>query len=174
MSLITNDISVDRAAYIRELQSYLRTVQRYRTGSTLVPADGIFGSRTTAAVREFQQEEGLPVTGIVDRATWDALYLAYLAVLTILSPPKPIQVYQTPETALVPGDQGDGVAFLQVMLRRLAQRFPGIRAETVITGVYSPVTAQAIAAVQRLSGLPETGNTDRATWEAVTRLYGTG
>ena len=174
MSLITNDITVDRAVYIRELQSYLRAVQRYRTGSTLVPDDGIFGSRTAAAVREFQQEEGLPVTGIVDRATWDVLYLAYLAVLTALSPPAPIQSYQAPETALVPGDQGDGVAFLQVMLRRLAQRFPGIPAETVITGVYSPFTAEAVAAIQQHSGLPVTGNTNNATWEAVTRLYGTG
>ncbi len=174
MSIPPNDISVDRAVYVRQLQSYLRTVQRYRTGSTLVPDDGIYGSRTAAAVREFQQEEGLPVTGVVDRATWDALYLAYLQVLTLLSPPVPIQSYQSPETALVPGDQGDGVAFLQVMLRRLAQRFPEIPTETVITGIYSPTTAEAAAAIPRQSGLPVTGNTDRATWEAVTRLYGTG
>ncbi len=174
MSIPPNDISVDRAVYVRQLQSYLRTIQRYRTGSTLVPDDGIFGSRTAAAVREFQQEEGLPVTGVVDRATWDALYLAYLHVLAILSPPAPIQSYQSPETALVPGDQGDGVAFLQVMLRRLAQRFPEIPVETVITGIYSPTTAEAVASIQRQSGLPVTGNTDKATWEAVTRLYGTG
>ena len=76
MSVPTNDISSDRAVYVRELQSYLRTIQRYRSGSTLVPLDGLYGSRTAAAVREFQQEEGLPVTGVVDRATWDALYAA--------------------------------------------------------------------------------------------------
>ena len=174
MSVPTNDISSDRAVYVRELQSYLRTIQRYRSGSTLVPLDGLYGSRTAAAVREFQQEEGLPVTGVVDRATWDALYAAYREILTVQAPPEPIQSYQYPESALVPGDQGDGVAFLQIMLRRLAGRYPGIPAETVITGVYSPATAEAVAALQGVSGLPQTGNTDKATWEAITRLYATG
>lgn len=169
--MTSNDITVDRAYYVRELQSFLRTVQRFRTGSTLVPADGIFGSRTAAALREFQQEERLPVTGVADRATWDTLYRAYLAVLAENAAPTPIQGYQTPAFALVIGDQGDGVAFLQIMLRRLATRYPSIPAETVISGVYELSTARAVAALQRLSGLPPTGQTDKATWNAVTALY---
>jgi hypothetical protein len=38
-------------------------------------ADGIFGWRTKAAVRRFQRESGfLKVNGVVNRATWDALF----------------------------------------------------------------------------------------------------
>lgn len=169
--MTTNDITADRAYYIRELQTYLAAIQRDRTGSTLVPVDGIYGGRTAAAVREFQQEESLPITGVVDRTTWEAVYRAYLEILAKAAAPTPIQGYQNPETALVPGDRGDGVAFLQIMLRRLAQRFPQIPAEQSITGIYSPATALAVAAVQKRSGLPETGQTDKATWDAVTSLY---
>lgn len=35
--------------------------------------DGDFGPKTQAAVKEFQQKKGLPVTGDVDKATWAAL-----------------------------------------------------------------------------------------------------
>lgn len=172
MTLITpNDITVDRAFYIRELQRFLRTIQRQRTGSTYVPVDGIFGSRTTAAVREFQQEAGLPVTGIADRITWEAIFAAYLTVVAENASPTPIQGYQNPAIGLGIGDRGDGVAFLQIMLRRLGERYPGIPAEQIISGVYSPATAQAVAAIQRLSGLAETGITDKPTWDAVTGLY---
>ena len=172
--MTSNDITVDRAYYVRQLQTFLRAVQRARTGSTLVPVDGIFGSRTAAALREFQQEEGLPMTGVADRATWEALYGAYLAVLAENAAPTPIQGYQSPEFALVIGDQGDGVAFLQIMLRRLSARYPAIPAEATVSGVYSPTTARGIAALQRLSGLPPTGQTDKATWNAVTALYNVG
>ena len=37
------------------------------------PIDGSFGPKTEAAVRAFQQEKGLPATGLTDRATWEAL-----------------------------------------------------------------------------------------------------
>ncbi|GHF38990.1 hypothetical protein HNQ07_001801 [Deinococcus metalli] len=36
--------------------------------------DGWFGPVTAAAVRAFQGANGLPVTGTVDRATWDSLF----------------------------------------------------------------------------------------------------
>ena len=38
-----------------------------------IPADGIFGPQTNAAVRNFQQSHGLSVDGIVGPNTWGAL-----------------------------------------------------------------------------------------------------
>jgi len=35
--------------------------------------DGNFGPATTAAVKKFQTDKGLPSTGTVDQATWNAL-----------------------------------------------------------------------------------------------------
>jgi len=37
------------------------------------PADGVFGSRTQAALAAFQRDQGLPVTGRLDQATAEAL-----------------------------------------------------------------------------------------------------
>lgn len=37
------------------------------------PMDGKFGPLVEAAVQKFQQEQGLPITGIVDEVTWRAL-----------------------------------------------------------------------------------------------------
>jgi hypothetical protein len=36
-------------------------------------ADGTFGPATTTAVKQFQTDRGLPATGTVDQATWNAL-----------------------------------------------------------------------------------------------------
>ncbi|MBQ1202302.1 MAG: peptidoglycan-binding protein [Loktanella sp.] len=170
MSMQTNDILYDEAMYIRELQTYLRALQRYKNGYADVAVDGIFGPNTTQAVRDFQQPI-LPVTGVVDLATWQAIYQAYLDLLYFQSLPSSVQVYQQPSIALFPGDQGDGVLFLQIMLRRLSRRFPNIPAEQAVTGIYTKKTASAVEAVQNISGLPQTGVTDKATWNAITALY---
>lgn len=37
-------------------------------------SDGIYGSQTLRALSDFQRRAGLPVTGIVDAATWAALF----------------------------------------------------------------------------------------------------
>lgn len=43
-----------------------------------IKVDGVYGARTTAEVREFQQRAGLHVDGVIGRMTWQALYAAKL------------------------------------------------------------------------------------------------
>ena len=174
MTLQTNDITVDNAFYIRQLQSYLRALQQQNGGTADVPFDGIYGEDTARAVAAFQQAAGLPVTGQTDRATWEAIREAYLQTVYDNTLHLPIQAYGSPEEFLQPGDQGDGVAFLQIMLRRLALLYPNLPLISGVTGVYDQQTAEAVKAVQRLTGLPQSGLTDKATWDAVTRLYNDG
>ena len=44
-----------------------------------IPLSGVYDESTAAAVRIFQEKNGLPATGGVDRATWNALANAYNA-----------------------------------------------------------------------------------------------
>lgn len=53
---------------VRFLQRQLQERGFYRG-----PIDGDFGGRTQQAVRQFQRQQGLTVTGVVNRATWEAL-----------------------------------------------------------------------------------------------------
>lgn len=57
-----------QTAAVKELQNLLRN-----KGYTSVTADGVFGSKTTQAVKEFQTKSGLKADGIVGSKTWAAL-----------------------------------------------------------------------------------------------------
>lgn len=59
---------------------------------------------------------------------------------------------------------------LQTMLRVLAiedNRLPKV----VPDGIYGPATTNAVAAFQRLYGIPVTGVTDQRTWELIVDMY---
>ena len=168
MSLLDNDITVNSRPYVIELQGYLRTIQRTRQGSTTVPQDGYYGAATTAGVRQFQQEEGLPVTGQVDAATWEALYRVYTAITTAAQPPTPI--VGKGNTPLAEGDRGDPVLFLNAMIARLARVYNNLP-DAPPDSRYTADTAYAVRDIQEWAGLPVTGETDTATWNAVTALY---
>lgn len=83
-ALVTTDFATapslslgSRGLYVRYLQQKL-TSKLYPLGAI----DGIFGSQTLAAVREFQSERGLAVDGIVGMRTWNAA--------TSLGSPRPL------------------------------------------------------------------------------------
>ena len=67
---------------VREIQKYLLEISESdNSGISRISVDGVFGDETKKAVCEFQSEQGLPPTGIVDRLTYDALYAAYKEAL---------------------------------------------------------------------------------------------
>jgi hypothetical protein len=70
-----------RGARVRLVQEWL-TLHGVGTG-----IDGGFGPATAAAVRAFQGGRGLPATGVVDRATFDALVAPMLRALQPVEPP---------------------------------------------------------------------------------------
>ncbi|GIH93601.1 N-acetylmuramoyl-L-alanine amidase [Planobispora siamensis] len=46
--------------------------QQMRTRGWNIDVDGLYGAQSREVARKFQREKGLPVTGEVDRATWNA------------------------------------------------------------------------------------------------------
>lgn len=59
---------------VREYQYMLQDLGFYQAA-----VDGLDGPATVAAIRAFQQGHRLPVTGVVDDATWSTLIEAYMA-----------------------------------------------------------------------------------------------
>lgn len=62
------------------------------------------------------------------------------------------------------------VRSLQTMLRVIAQE-DDQQPSVIPDGIYGNQTIRAVSAFQRNNGLPSTGVTDQATWEAIVSVY---
>ena len=147
-----------------------RIAQSYPAIPKIPAVDGIFGSRTEATVRAFQEIFGLTPDGIVGPATWYEIVRLYTAV-TALSELRSMgqQFYAiswAPPNSLQVGDTGEKVRHLQYMLSILSEYIPQIP-NVSIDGIYGPATRSAVLAVQRRYRLPETGAADAATWDEI-------
>lgn len=69
-----------RGASVRTIQEQLNRIRQVYTAIPALVVDGIYGPRTAESVRTFQRIFGLPVTGVVDRATWYKISQLFVAV----------------------------------------------------------------------------------------------
>lgn len=147
-----------------------RISQNYPAIPKIPIVDGIYGSRTEAAVRAFQQIFGLSVDGIVGPATWYAIVRLYTGVTALSELRSQGQTFYAIEwaapNALQAGSTGDKVRQLQYMLSVLSAFIPSIP-PVQIDGIYGNATRAAVLAAQRRFRLPETGNVDSATWNEI-------
>jgi peptidoglycan hydrolase-like protein with peptidoglycan-binding domain len=132
--------------------------------------DGIFGPRTEAAVRKFQEIFGLDVDGVVGKSTWYALVRLYTAVLSLSELRSQGQQFYAIDWAypsgLQQGARGDKVRHLQYMLSVLSEYIPQIPLIEV-DGIFGPATRTAVLAAQGWLGLPQTGVVDEDTWDDI-------
>ena len=147
-----------------------RIAQNYPAIPKLASVDGIFGSRTEAAVRRFQEIFDLTPDGIVGKATWYALVRLYTAVTKLSELRSQGQQFYSinweyPDP-IQEGDTGDKVRHLQYMLSVLSAYIKNIPSVTV-DGIFGPATRDAVVATQRWLGLPETGQVDDRTWDEI-------
>ena len=147
-----------------------RISQNYPAIPKLTTVDGIFGSRTEASVRRFQEIFDLTPDGIVGQATWYALVRLYTAVTSLSELRSQGQQFYSISWAypnsLYEGDTGDKIRHLQYMLSVLSAYIPEIPPISV-DGTFGPATRSAVIAAQRWFGLPETGSVDAATWDEI-------
>jgi peptidoglycan hydrolase-like protein with peptidoglycan-binding domain len=122
-----------------------------RTPDTTLAVDGVFGSLTETATKEFQQSVGLPVTGVVDEATWEALPNGN--AMPILSE----------------GSKGAVVRSLQEVLTRGAFGLWNTTPKG-IDGIFGPNTAASVRAFQSWARLEADGVVGQETWDAATSL----
>ena len=75
-----------------------------------------------------------------------------------------------PGYILTIGASGQKVQQLQEQLNRIAKNYPALPTVSA-DGVYGERTAEAVKAFQRVFSLPQTGDTDYATWYAISDIY---
>lgn len=72
-----------RGDKVRQIQGQLDTIAKVYTAIPRVNTDGIYGQATRLAVESFQSIFGLPVTGIIDFATWYKISHIYVGITRI-------------------------------------------------------------------------------------------
>lgn len=158
------------AASIRDLQHMLDRLSLRFPQLPRLAETGVFDEATLEAVMVFQRDFGLPVTGTVDHNTWNAIVDAYREDLLHYGAPAPLRVLPDGAFRAGAGQSGEPVRIAQAMLCALSNslaNFPQCQTSQVNEGG----TLHDFRQVQKLAGLPETGELNRATWEFLTRLY---
>ncbi len=147
-----------------------RISQNYPAIPKIASVDGIFGSRTEASVRAFQQIFDLGVDGIVGQATWYALVRLYTAVTNLSELRSQGQQFYSISWAypdpIETGDTGDKVRHLQYMLSVLSAYINNIP-PLAVDGIFGTDTRNAVVAAQEFFSLPVTGAVDAATWDEI-------
>ena len=155
---------------VSSLQYMLRQLSETYQFLPRLVVDGIFGERTLEAVMRFQKSVGLPVTGTVDQATWDAVRNAWLAQQSKASYSRATRIFPSEGIQVQEGETKEYLIVPQTMFNILSKHFEGIT-PCEADGCNGPASADNIRWLQKAAGLPVTGCLDKATWDALSHLY---
>ena len=142
---------------VRTVQYYLSIIAYFNGALAPVPLTGEFDSATVAAVERFQEFYGLPVTGIVDDATWNTITRIYTETVAALP-----AGYEGENAKLYPGYflsigmRDENVRSLQEYLAFLGRNIADLP-ELPVTGYFGTQTEEAVTRFQQLFGLPVSG-----------------
>ena len=155
---------------VSSLQYMLRQLSKTYQFLPELAVDGVYGERTLEAVMRFQREAGLPVTGVVDQATWNAIRDAYVHVELMYGFPPALNVLPCGTYTAVEGQECEVLRIVQAMFGSLTKVMSNFR-PCQMNCCNDGETYKNLQEVQRLAGLPVTGILDRSTWAYMVQLY---
>lgn len=156
---------------VRTIQYYLNILAYFNNSLLQLPLNGIYGPETTSAVRRFQQYYGLPVTGVMNTATWNVLNRIYSETVEFLP-----QGYSGEYAKLYPGYfltegmSGENVRDLQTYLSLIGQNYSSVP-QIPVTGYYGNQTREAVTAFQNAFGINPSGAVGAVTWNTIAEQY---
>jgi murein L,D-transpeptidase YcbB/YkuD len=133
-----------KGAMVTTVQKVLNTALKLK-GSKRLAVDGDFGPGTARAVKVFQKSMNLPVTGTVDRVTWESMGLGARTDLAVL------QV----------GTRHPAVATLQRALAKV------LRKKITTTGVFTASLANDVKTYQKRAKIRPSGKVGPSTWSSL-------
>lgn len=134
---------------VEELQRLLKERLPGAAGFHGLATDGVFGSETLAAVRDFQSFVFLAVDGIVGPKTWKALYAGTPVDMPILRR----------------GSRGEAVSMVQSALKEIREY------QGNVDGDFGPMTEAAVRSFQQRRNIPVDGIVGAATWTQLSESY---
>lgn len=156
---------------VKTVQYYLNILAYFNPNLSSLPLDGVYGASTANAVRIFQQYYGLPVTGVVNTATWNVLNRIYSETVEFLPPGySGNQAKLYPGYLLTEGMSGDNIRDLQTYLSLIGRNFDAIP-EIPVTGYFGPQTRDAVIAFQNAFGINPSGAVGAVTWNTIAQQY---
>ena len=157
-----------------------RDLKRIRRNYPAIPEItdtlGIYNEETEKSVRKFQEIFNLPITGIVDKATWYKIKYIYTSVKKLsdlysegLTKEEATFLYQD---KLTYGDTGIEVEYVHYFLDAIAfldSDIPRLKTNSI----YGNNTITMVKAFQQKYGLPVTGNFTYSDWLVLQNVYNT-
>lgn len=155
---------------VRSLQTMLRVIAENDDSLPSVIPDGIYGSNTTTAVSAFQRRAGLPVTGVTDQSTWEAIVAAYEPALVEVDEAEPLNIILNPGQIIRRGEENPNIYLVQAILTVLSELYASITPPTM-TGILDVPTSDSLSSFQQMTLLPMTGELDKHTWKNLALHY---
>ena len=155
---------------IRSLQTMLRVIAENDPNHIPIVPDGIYGPETVRAISVFQRNHGLPITGVTDQTTWEAVVALYETAIIEQDAAHALEIILNPGQIIRKGERNSHLYLVQGMLQTLSEVYKSIDAPSQ-SGILDDATADAIASFQFLSGIPATGNLDKHTWKHLVLQY---
>lgn len=164
----------DASPSIRIAQYALNRIsQAYPAIPKIIRVNGYYGQETQAAVRTFQQIFDLTPDGILGKATWYTMVRIYTGILQLselASEGQTLGQLNFDYESFSANSLREQVSLLQYLLSVLSQFYLDIPFVT-IDGVFGNQTRNAVIALQRNAGLPETGVVDETTWDVLVERF---
>jgi peptidoglycan hydrolase-like protein with peptidoglycan-binding domain len=160
---------------VKTMQVYLNRISlNYPAIPKIFEPDGVFCTVTEDAVKVFQEIFKLPVTGIIDKATWYKIIYINSSVRKLAElESEGLRVEELEKEypgILKLGDQNELILVLKYFLRTISSVDPRIPIPA-FTPIFDQATKDAIIAYQKAYGLGVDGIVGRLTYNSIYRTY---